>query len=197
MSTALQDAALSSPAPRTAEAHETRLRQLPLPDTTPPLELVVDDGPRRAPVTAVQGTLRLVVGPGDGFDPREDEDDFGPVPTGRVDLPDPLRWSRRLVQVLVEVMAGQRAATQLLRWTTPDVYERVRRLTVPPGRPGSTGLGGRSVRRPVVRSVRVCEPVDGVAEVSAVVIGTLRAHAVAVRLEGRDGRWRATALECG
>jgi hypothetical protein len=63
-----------------------------------------------------------------------------------------------------------------------------------------------------VRSVRVCEPADGVAEVSAVVVGLeavaatkgrtgaagrRRCRAVALRLEGVDGRWMMTALTMG
>jgi len=39
--------------------------------------------------------------------------------------------------------------------------------------------------------------VDGVAEVSAVAHRAGRAHAVAARLEGVDGRWRCTALQVG
>lgn len=186
-----------------AAPQDLALRRLPLPDTSPPLEAVPDDGPPHltdwAQGAPVQGTLRLVVG-----DDPDDEDDFGPVPTSRADLPDPYRWSRRLVQVLVEVMSGNRAATQLLRWTSPEVYERVRVLTAPAPRATATGQlrstvtgAGAGRRRPVVRSVRVCEPADGVAEVSAVVLTGQRAQALAVRLEGHDGRWRATALECG
>ena len=49
----------------------------------------------------------------------------------------------------------------------------------------------------VVGPVRVCEPVDGVAEVTAVARRGGRAHAVAARLEGIDGRWRCTALQVG
>ena len=68
-----------------------------------------------------------------------------------------------------------------------------------------TALTGR--RRPrwcaegtaplLISSVRVCEPVDGVAEVVAVARRAGRAHAVAARLEGIDGRWRCTALQIG
>ena len=172
-----------------AAPQEVALRRLPLPDTSPALEIVSDDGRPLQPASpadglAVQGMLRLVL----SGEPDE-EDDFGPVPTSRADLPDPHRWSRRLVQVVVEVMSGNRAAPQLLRWTTPEVYERVRALTGPATRAAHT--------RPMVRTVRVCEPADGVAEVSAVVTAGQRAQALAVRLEGHDGRWRATALECG
>jgi hypothetical protein len=173
----------------------TELRRLPVPDTLPPLDtddltscraahrLGPDDGRDPGPV---QGVLTLVLG-----GQAEPELDFGPVPTRRADLPEPLGWSRRLVQVVVEVMAGQRAATQLLRWTTPAVYDLVRAYTLPRPRPGQRPVRGR----PHVVSVRVCEPADGVAEVSAVVRGRYRTQALALRLEGRDGRWRVTALE--
>ncbi len=178
------------------------VRRLPVPDTAPPLEVVSGPvGPpwnhgRRPAPSGVQGTLRLVVGSGtdaDALVEAPDEDDFGPVPTSRADLPDPQLWSRRLVQVLLEVMTGHRAASQLLRWTTTEVYERVRAQRSPLPRPGTR----EALRRPVVRTVRVCEPADGVAEVSAVITGARRVQALAVRLEGHDGRWRATALECG
>jgi hypothetical protein len=45
--------------------------------------------------------------------------------------------------------------------------------------------------------VRVCEPADGVAEAAAVVHGPQRTRAVALRLEGMDGRWRVTAFQAG
>ena len=62
---------------------------------------------------------------------------------------------------------------------------RMRRGTLPPG------------RQAVVRCVRVCEPADGGVEGCAVVVVHGRVRAVAVRLEGMDGRWRATAVEVG
>ncbi|WP_426562251.1 Rv3235 family protein [Angustibacter sp. McL0619] len=171
----------------------TALRPMPVPDAAPPIEVgdvqvrLVRHRRGGAPgPLAVQGTLRLVLADGED-DP---DDDFGPVATPRRDLPDPDAWSRGLVQVLVEVVAGQRPCTQLLRWTSTGVYEQVRRERMPPPAPG-----GAPRRRPQVRSVRVCEPADGVAEVCAVVNGQQRTHAVALRLEGHDGRWRITALE--
>ena len=170
------------------------LRQVPLPDCLPPLET----GPARAaggrgPTgdEPVQGVLALVVDDGTVLG-DDDEDDFGPVPTRSADLPDPAAWSRGLVQVLVEVVAGLRPASQLLRWTTTGVHEQVRGLVLRPAR-GQR----RTARRPVVRSVRVCEPADGVAEVAAVVSGQHRTQALALRLEGGDGRWRVTALQAG
>jgi hypothetical protein len=90
----------------------------------------------------------------------------------------------------LEVMAGRRPVTQLRGVTTPRLFAAL--------------SGGRRPRwcaegtAPLmVGRVHVCEPVDGVAEVSVVVRRAGRAHAVAARLEGLDGRWRCTALQIG
>jgi aerobic-type carbon monoxide dehydrogenase small subunit (CoxS/CutS family) len=48
-----------------------------------------------------------------------------------------------------------------------------------------------------VRSVRLCEPGDGVAEACAVVIDGARVRALAMRLVGLDGRWLVEALQVG
>ena len=57
--------------------------------------------------------------------------------------------------------------------------------------------GTPATRRAVVRSVRVCEPADGVAEACAVVLDGGRVRALAMRLVGMDGRWRIEALQVG
>jgi len=49
----------------------------------------------------------------------------------------------------------------------------------------------------VVRSLHVSAPADGVAEVAALVRRDARSTALALRLEGLDGRWQCTALELG
>jgi hypothetical protein len=41
---------------------------------------------------------------------------------------------------------------------------------------------------------RVTFPADGVVEATVLVHGRARTRAVAIRLEGLDSRWRATAL---
>lgn len=115
-----------------------------------------------------------------------------PVPTPVEQLPCPEQLARRLVQAAVDVVRGHRPATQVLRWTTPEVYSQLRqraRLEQAGGTP--TG------RRPVVRSLRT-HPVGTTAvEVSAVVLDGPRARAVAARLDGEDSRWRLTALVIG
>jgi hypothetical protein len=108
-------------------------------------------------------------------------------PTRSAELPDPRRWAARLAQGIVEALHGHRPLQQLLRWTDEPVYGMLeRRRTVP-----RAGTGPR----PLVRSVRTCQPSDGVVEASVVVETGRRCRALAMRLEGLDGRWRCTALE--
>lgn len=124
---------------------------------------------------------------------RADEAEFGPQQTGSHALPEARGWSSRFVQAVVEVLCGTRPVGQLVRWTSLDVYDAVCSLIAPPPAPGHRAPPPRAV----VRSVRVTEPVDGVAEVSATVRRGPRTCAVALRLEGLDGRWQCTALEVG
>jgi hypothetical protein len=50
--------------------------------------------------------------------------------------------------------------------------------------------------RPVhqIVSVRYSSPADGIVEGVVIVRGPARTRAVAMRLEGMDGRWRTTSL---
>jgi len=113
-------------------------------------------------------------------------DFFDRQPTSDANLPDPKRWAARLSQAIVEVRAGSRPAHQLLRWTSIDVFESLSADVN--GHAGSSADCGR------ISSVHVTRPADGVAEVSAVVTGRQRARAIALRLEGWDGRWLCTTL---
>jgi hypothetical protein len=134
-------------------------------------------------VPEVARSLRLVDLPRGGeagSEPRR-------PPTGSARLPEPHRWSARLAQGVVEVLHGHRPLQQLVRWTDESVYAMLaRRLAA---RRPSTGS------RPLVRSIRVCEPRDGVVEVSVVVEAGHRCRALAMRLEGLDGRWCCTVLD--
>ncbi|NYJ04590.1 Rv3235 family protein [Petropleomorpha daqingensis] len=117
-------------------------------------------------------------------------DDFGPTWSTRADLPDVRAAGRRLVTTVLEAFAGRRPLIQVQPLTSSGVYTALARGSRPPWcADGTAPL--------VIGPVRVCEPVDGVAEVSAVARRGGRAHAVAARLEGIDGRWRCTALQIG
>ena len=198
--TALQDDTLT-----TAPAREVTIR--PLPRREPPFDdevatLRLADPRDGSPLREV------VLGPWDqplpfttaGLDtpsamrlvaPR---DPFAARPTARDALPDPEVWARRLLTTMFEVVAGRRPPRQLTALASPAVCA------------GFTGAGrrGRGLARlvaaspvPQVRSVHVGEPADGVAELAVTLQVRGRVHAVAMRLEGLDGRWRCVKLEVG
>ena len=165
----------------------------PYDDELPPCAPLVDGSLALAfPPTGKPVSLRLVP-------PASIDDDFGPQPTARAELPDPRPMTRRLTQAIAEILAGARPAAQLARYATLDVLEHLERST---GRlsqavTGAPGRRGTVPLRPVVASVHVSEPADGVAEVCAVLDTGPRRRALALRLEGLDGRWRCTQLQFG
>jgi Family of unknown function (DUF6459) len=114
---------------------------------------------------------------------------------GEPSLSEPQQFAGRLVQALVEVVAGARPASQLVRWTSERVYaqinQRVRQLAQA-GAPGTRGIIAGQLR-----SLHITAPLEGVAEVCAVVQRGPRAAAVAVRLEAVEGRWKCTAVQFG
>lgn len=124
---------------------------------------------------------------------RDDEADFGPQPSSTLTLPDVHPLVERLSQAVMEVVSGQRPAAQLIRHFAPSVYSVVARR----GLVAARRHDGRPRRPAVVRRVRVCEPADGVVEACAVVMAHGRVRALAMRLEGIDGRWVVTAITIG
>ena len=130
-----------------------------------------------------------------GIRPRVSTDDyFGLQPTSTSALPDPTPLIENLTRCIVEVLAGARDLEQVSRWVTDDVYRHLLKRVVLSTR--ARQAKGASVTRPAfaIGSVTTCEPRDGVIESVVVVRGRARTRAVAMRLEGLDRRWRATAL---
>jgi hypothetical protein len=122
--------------------------------------------------------------------PDRDADEFGHYMTPRADLPDPGQHAARLMQAILEVLARRRPVTQLMGWTSEDVYEQFTWWLQP-------GVGHPPLRDAppgALRSIRVSEPADGVAEVTAVVAQKDRTKAAVLRLEGIDGRWQCTLI---
>jgi Family of unknown function (DUF6459) len=170
------------------------LRLLRAPVADPPYD---DELPGAVPL--VEGSLALAFPPtGEPVSlrlvpPASIDDELAPRPTPRSELPDPRGWTGRLAQAIAEILAGARPAGQLARYTTLDVLEHLERST---GRLG-TRTKGAAPMRPIVASVHVTEPADGVAEGCVVVDTGPRRRALALRLEGLDGRWRCTDLQFG
>jgi hypothetical protein len=149
---------------------------------------------RPVPVATVQGTLALDL-------------EGSPVPYGPplTAVPDPTTpvcheletWAPRFAQAAVEIAGGDRPVAQLLRWTSPDVYEDLgRRAQVVRS---AVLRDSSSVRvqqvRPLVESSHTCWLEENVAEVCVRVRYGRRCRAVAIRFEHRSNRWIAVALE--
>jgi hypothetical protein len=140
--------------------------------------------PARAVLRAEPGRLSAV----------DTDDYFGRQPTPTASLPNPQPLVENLACSVLEVLAGARDLEQIARWMTEDVYKHLLRRVVLAAR-------GRAARkqspvRPVHRlaATRITFPADGVVEATVILHGRARTRAVAMRLEGLDRRWRATAL---
>ncbi len=151
--------------------------------------------PRPAPVASVQGTLAL--------DLAARPDDAWPPPLATVRTLE-LRerrqleaWAHRFAQAAVEIAGGDRPVSQLLRWTTSDVYQDLaRRAQLVRGAVARDTHSGRVQQvRPHVESVHACWLSDEVAEVCVRARHGHRSRAVAIRFEKRQGRWLAVAME--
>lgn len=119
---------------------------------------------------------------------------FGHQPAGREALPDPTPLLENLTRCVIEILAGARDLEQIARWVSDDVYRHLLKRVVISTR--ARQATGRAATRPTftIGSVTLCEPRDGVVEAVVIVRGRARTRAVAVRLEGLDRRWRATAV---
>ena len=173
---------LTTPEPPLARR---RLRLRPAPPVDPPYDDELADGLWLPPVAAPQ--LPFEETETARNDPAERPD------APRPDLPCPRLVAAGLVQALMEVLAGRRPVQQLLPVTTEGVYRqlecRLQALRALRHRRGPASAGAARVV-----SVHVAEPGHGVAEVTAVTRRGDRHRAVALRLEGADGRWHCTAL---
>lgn len=127
--------------------------------------------------------------------PRIDVDEFfGAQPTSSSQLPNPEPLLQNLTRCVIEILAGARELEQIARWVSDDVYRHLLKRVVISSR--ARAAKGVQARRPAftIGSTTVTQPRDGVVEAVVIVRGRARARAVALRLEGLDRRWRATAI---
>lgn len=122
------------------------------------------------------------------------DDFFGYQPTATQALPNPQPMVENLARSVMEILAGCRDLEQISRWVTDDVYRnllqrvhisrRARAVKKQAAVLPTFGLG---------RTI-ITHPLDGVVESVVIVHGKARSRSIAIRLEGMDGRWRATAI---
>lgn len=171
--------------------------------------VVVRAAPRREPPFDDEIAARhlTVVGPHDRQLPFEDvvrptpapsrlrllspRDPFAVQPTSRSDLPPIEAFTRRFVIAVIEVAVGRRSAMQLAAHASAPVHAGLMRDG------GKLARLGTAHRPAGIHSIHVSEPADGVAEVAVIVRVGQRFRALALRLEGLDGRWRCTRLQIG
>lgn len=119
---------------------------------------------------------------------------FDAQPTSTSSLPNPVPLMENLARCVLEVLAGARDLDQLSRWVADDVYRHLLKRVVLSTR--ARQARGAPAGRPSFRigNTITCEPADGVVEGVVIVHGKARTRAVAIRLEGLDKRWRASAI---
>ncbi|MFC4784123.1 Rv3235 family protein [Nocardioides sp. MAHUQ-72] len=152
------------------------------------------------PVDSIQGTLAL------DLQPRHDPPVPGRAPCRVAGDVIPIdqavrrqveEWARRYAQAAVEIVGGDRPVSQLLRWSSRDVYLDLHRRALLVARAGQhlPGQGRVQPVRPQVRGVHTCFLSRRAVEVSVHVRYGQRSRALAARFELRSGRWQCTALE--
>jgi hypothetical protein len=156
---------------------------------------------RPVPVASVQGTLALELTP--CIDRPEaphlravtgaDLTTIAAEQRARLD-----RWVRRYLQVAVEIVAGDRPASQVLRHTDADVFADLTRRAELVARAGGHAPGGGRASmavRPTVLGCRTSLVRDDAVETCVHVRYGDRSRAVAARFEVLRERWVCVALE--
>jgi len=126
--------------------------------------------------------------------PYDGDEFFGAQPASRAALPNPEPLLENLTRCVIEILAGARDLEQIARWVDDEVYRHLLKRVVLSTR--ARHAKGQAARAPnfAIGPMSICEPRDGVVEAVVIVIGKARTRAVALRLEGFDTRWRATAI---
>ncbi|WP_368665607.1 Rv3235 family protein [Homoserinimonas sp. OAct 916] len=124
----------------------------------------------------------------------ETDEFFCEQPTSTAALPPPGPLLENLTRCVMEVLAGARDINQLARWVDDEVYRHLLTRVVLAAR--ARAMKGQQAMRPSFTLGRTTtfSPCDGVVEAVVTVHSRVRSRAVALRLEGLDGRWRATAI---
>lgn len=115
---------------------------------------------------------------GESYDP-----DFAPNPSPLSDLPNLERWTLTYVVSVIEVMAGRRPIQQVARSTHRFTYNSLLRKV------------GSVDEVPKIRKIHRNQPIEGVVELTAILVFKERIRALTARFEGVDKKWLCTELE--
>ena len=126
--------------------------------------------------------------------PLDSDDYFGIEFANSADLGDPRPVLAFLAQSVIETLAGIRDIEQCARWLSDGVYQQIRQKSLASNR--SRAESSVKALRPnlVVGKISVFSPREAVVEGVVIIHNIGRARAVAIRLEGYNGRWRAKSV---
>jgi len=108
---------------------------------------------------------------------------FAPEPTPLSELPDIERWTQFYLISVLEILAGRRPLHQIARNTHRFTYNSI-----------ANRIG--TIRDlPKIKSIHRHQPIEGVIEMTTVLVFKSRVRALITRFEGVDRRWLCTELE--
>lgn len=115
--------------------------------------------------------------------------------------PPPAGLIARLARAVTEVGTGVRPASQLATWVRRDALAlleaRGRAFQRHPSARAAAARAANTRSLAQVRAIRICPVAPGAVETSAVLVGTNRSRAVAMRLEAQGDRWQVVAISLG
>lgn len=149
------------------------------------------------PATAVDGRHLSLVQPAaqlsfDDIDPlpQRHPGDRDPAAEAAPAVPSGMtRFARSYCLMAAEALTGFRPVEQLRKHTALGVMEWFRQYAIPIARHRPIAPA------PMLRTVGVCVPVEGVAEVNAVIQRGPRARAMTARFVDLDGGWKCVHLQ--
>jgi hypothetical protein len=126
--------------------------------------------------------------------PLDSDDYFGIEFSKSSDLGDPRPVLAFLAQSVIETLAGIRDIEQCARWLSDGVYQQLRQKSLASTRSRAESNVRQLRPNLAVGKISVFSPRDGVVEGVVIIHNMNRARAVAIRLEGYNGRWRAKSV---
>ncbi len=110
-------------------------------------------------------------------------------------VPHPVYWASHMARMVFEVGCGERPSAQLNRWVSREPLTLLALRGQSYARHPATRAQKGLSRLRKVSGVRAMQVAPGIIEASAVLVGTARSHAVAMRMEAKGSQWVLTAVE--
>jgi hypothetical protein len=110
-------------------------------------------------------------------------------------VPHPVYWASHMARMVFEVGCGERPSAQLNKWVSREPLTLLALRGQSYARHPATRAQKGLSRLRKVSGVRAMQVAPGIIEASAVLVGTARSHAVAMRMEAQGSQWMLTAVE--